>query len=414
MISKVTSNFIILRKVTDKHGKHPIRLVIYDGKSRKRYATGISLSNDDWEKLYSKNLRNDDLKTVRSALEGIRTKADEVIAKLSPFSITAFEIDFFGLPKPEEQPKQIPSIKELFVKYITKLKSNGQAGTAISYQTTINSMENFKPGLLVTQITTEYLDEYEQHLANANKSNSTIGIYMRQLRAIMNQAIKAKHLHSDDYPFQGYTIPAARNLKKALSEADIARLLTHQTDDASLRKALDFWIFSYLCNGMNFADIAHLKPENIDGNILFFTRQKTRRTKKKDLTPIRVGLNPRALKIIAKYRNTSETNPYLFPILDSGLNPLQAKYRIQHFIKWVNKHMETIRISLDIKVSLATYSARHSFSTLLKRKGISTAFIKEALGHSSEATTESYLASFSDDVKLEYANILTNFADKPS
>jgi len=50
-----------------------------------------------------------------------------------------------------------------------------------------------------------------------------------------------------------------------------------------------------------------------------------------------------------------------------------------------------------------------SFSTVLKRKGVSTEFIKESLGHSSMVTTENYLDSFADDVKLKNANILTEF-----
>ena len=40
--------------------------------------------------------------------------------------------------------------------------------------------------------------------------------------------------------------------------------------------------------------------------------------------------------------------------------------------------------------------ARHSFATVLKREGVSTAMISEALGHSSEKVTQYYLASFED------------------
>ena len=71
--------------------------------------------------------------------------------------------------------------------------------------------------------------------------------------------------------------------------------------------------------------------------------------------------------------------------------------------------MKTIRLELKIDQKVGTYVARHSFSTVLKRKGISTEFIKESLGHSSSVTTENYLDSFTDDVKLEYSNLLTDF-----
>ena len=84
---------------------------------------------------------------------------------------------------------------------------------------------------------------------------------------------------------------------------------------------------------MNFADIIELKPENINGNYLHFIRVKTKRTKKKDLRPIRVGLNPKAIDIIKRQKNTVPANPYLFPVLEKDLTPLTTKHRCQRFIQ---------------------------------------------------------------------------------
>jgi len=294
-----------------------------------------------------------------------------------------------------------------FEKYIAQLNQSGQIGTSISYKTTLNSINGFKKKLSLHDITPAFLLDYENYMLKDGKSVSTVGIYMRQLRAIINQAIDANVISSDKYPFKKYQIPAGRNIKKALSEADLNKLLTYNPKSADKQKAIDFWLFSYLCNGMNFADIIELKPENINGNYLHFIRVKTKRTKKKDLRPIRVGLNPKAIDIIKRQKNTVPANPYLFPVLEKDLTPLTTKHRCQRFIKWVNNKMESIRKELKIEQKIGTYSARHSFSTVLKRKGVSTEFIKESLGHSSSVTTENYLDSFTDDVKLEYANLLT-------
>jgi integrase/recombinase XerD len=43
---------------------------------------------------------------------------------------------------------------------------------------------------------------------------------------------------------------------------------------------------------------------------------------------------------------------------------------------------------------------------MLKRKGVSTEFIKENLGHSSVVTTEAYLCDFTDEVKIEISELL--------
>ncbi|MBK7733166.1 MAG: tyrosine-type recombinase/integrase [Bacteroidales bacterium] len=47
--------------------------------------------------------------------------------------------------------------------------------------------------------------------------------------------------------------------------------------------------------------------------------------------------------------------------------------------------------------SISTYTARHSFATVLKRSGTNIAFISESLGHSSLEITQTYLDSFEDD-----------------
>lgn len=184
-------------------------------------------------------------------------------------------------------------------------------------------------------------------------------------------------------------------------------MLNYKPKLVDQKKAIDFWILSYLCSGINFADIIELKPSNIDGNYLHFIRAKTKNTNKKDLHPIKVGLHPRAITIINKRKNNDDSNPYLFAILEPGLKPTTVKHRCQRFIKWVNKRMEAIRIDLKIEQKIGTYAAMHSFSTVMKRQGVSTEFIKESLGHSSVAVTENYLDSFDDDVKLGYTNLLT-------
>lgn len=400
---KVSVSFFLDASRPDAEGQCLIKLNIYQRPTKKRYATIFHATQEEWKKINSSNLRDEDLKKVKKGLSDITAKAEKIISMLVPFSFVAFEEAFFN----KEAAKHSNMLKHWFDKYVTQLKSAGRIGTAISYNTTLNSITDFRKNLSLHDITPALLADYENHMLKNKKSVSTVGIYMRQLRAIINQAIEANVISSDKYPFKKYQIPAGRNTKKALKEGDLNKLLSYQPATPDVQKALDFWLFSYLCNGMNFADIIELKPGNISGNYLHFVREKTKRTKKKDLRPIRVGLNPKAFEIIERQKNTDPANPFLFPILEDDLTPLTVKHRCQRFIKWVNKKMEIIRKELEIEQKIGTYSARHSFSTVLKRKGVPTEFIKESLGHSSLVTTENYLDSFTDDVKLQYANLLT-------
>lgn len=188
---------------------------------------------------------------------------------------------------------------------------------------------------------------------------------------------------------------------------DIQALLKYQPDVLREQKALDMWKFSYLCNGINVADIARLQDSNISGEFLQFTRTKTKRTTKKEL-PIRVALHPIAIGIIQKWRQPG--NNYLFGILSFGLSAVTQRNRIKKALKKINDNLQPVFAKLEIKIDsndrITTYAARHSFATTLKRKGVSTDEISEYLGHSSLTTTKAYLDSFEDTVLVERSKLL--------
>ena len=70
-------------------------------------------------------------------------------------------------------------------------------------------------------------------------------------------------------------------------------------------------------------------------------------------------------------------------------------------MKLIGKHLEIGEIT--------SYTARHSFATVLKRSGANIAFISESLGHNDLKTTESYLASFEKEERQKNASFLTDF-----
>ncbi len=402
---KVTVSFYLEKTKPNNENKCLVKMTVYSNSNKKRYTTNQHVTIEEWEKLKSPNLRDNNLKIIKQSLNAIEAKTLKAIENISPFSFIAFEEALFSKVKINKN----TSLQFWFDNYIKKLHDKGSVGTAITYRTTINSLNLFKKNLHLQDITPTLLENYEAFMVEKGKSLTTISIYLRELRAIINQAINAGSFAQDKYPFKKYEIPSGRNVKKSLSEKDISKLLNYKPKKKDELRALDFWLFSYLCSGINFADIIQLKESNIDGNYLHFIRQKTKNTKKKDLRPIKVGLHPRALAIIKKWKTVDVKNPYLFPILETGLTPITVKHRCQRFIKWVNKRMENIRIDLEIEQKIGTYAARHTFSTVLKRKGVSTEFIKESLGHSSVIVTENYLDSFTDDTKLEHTNLLTSF-----
>ena len=156
-------------------------------------------------------------------------------------------------------------------------------------------------------------------------------------------------------------------------------------------------------------DMALLKWENLQDNILSFERAKTIRTKRV-IEPIRIPIVDDVKLIIEKWGVPKNSQgDYIFPILKQGMSQERQRLAIQQAIKLVNNHMKTITSELKISKKCTTYVSRHSFATILQRSGTSISFISEALGHTSMQTTQNYLAGFEDDAKLETVKALTAF-----
>ena len=87
----------------------------------------------------------------------------------------------------------------------------------------------------------------------------------------------------------------------------------------------------------------------------------------------------------------------------------QKQKKVKQATKQCNKYVKRIAKNVGIEGNVSTYTARHSFATVMKRSGASVEFISEQLGHSNTRTTEIYLASFEDDKKKEMSQELTKF-----
>jgi integrase len=243
------------------------------------------------------------------------------------------------------------------------------------------------------------------------KSPTTISMYLRTLRTILNKAIHQGLLPASAYPFgrYSYTVPASRNIKKALLLKDIGLIYNYQPTNESQATAKDYWIFSYLCNGMNIKDIALLTWSDIRSNTIEYERAKTANTKQvKD--SISIPLTNEAKQIIDQ-RSIASEDPknFIFPILNKAMSASDKKRAVQQCVQNINKNMKRISKALDIKENITTYTARHSFATVLMKSGASTEMIGEALGHSDVKTTKRYLGSFEDSTKQNIYKALTDF-----
>jgi len=403
-MSKATVFVFIDSYHPQKDQKCKISIRVTFQRKKKYYPTKTSLTVKDFTRIMTAKRRNDEDNKTYNEIRSFETKALKVIESLSVFTFEQFENIYL------ENREASDSIAFGFDKYIKELKEEKRIGTAVSYETAKASLESFKSGLKFADITKPLLTKYENCMYEAGKSKATVGIYLRSLRSIFNRARIDKSL----YPFgdgkDKYSIPTGKNIKKALTLEDIAKIFRYKAEPGSGEEmARDYWVFIYLCNGINVKDLCLLKRKNINGDILTFERAKTKRSKK-DHEPIKVSLKQEAKTIINKYGVPSiAPENYIFPHLSNGITAERERQVIQQLTKTVNKYMKRIGRELEISNPISTYSARHSFATILKRSGANVSFISDALGHSSIATTQSYLAGFEEEAIHKTTDALTAF-----
>lgn len=406
----VTTSIIHDKRVQRKDGTFAVKLRITFNREQKYYPLNVSLTPEDWEKTQAPKPRGE-YKDHQTFFSKVEQKAIEIIREIDPFSFQIFEKKF------NQKTDRSKDVFFYIETYMARLKTEGRVGTADSHKCSYNSFKSFlksknRKNLHFADITPDWLQDYENWMQENGKSQTSVGIYLRNLRTIVNVAIEDGTLNKEFYPFgkRKYVVPAGRNIKKALTLKDIKKIIDYQTKTQPEEKAKDFWIFSYLCNGANMKDIALLKWKDLDSKRIVFVRAKTARTTKQDLKPIIVMLIPEIKVILDKWGvKSNNSEDYIFKIIDKSDSPERALAKIRQFIKNVNGYMKRIGNELELELNLTTYSARHSYATVLKRSGVATEFISESLGHKDLRTTENYLDSFEDDVKESYQRKLLNF-----
>ena len=387
---------ILLRDAQNKNGLYPIVLRIIKNRKIKIITLGMDCDKLNWDQRssqFNKNMPNHIQKNL--LLSKLKQKAWTIIDQFNidevDFTLNQFEEKFRG-----KESSKI-TVFEFWEDKIKDLNLAGRTGNSRAHCDTKNSFFRFckNQKILFKEITVEMLDKYETHLRSTGSNDGGIGVRMRELRAVFNDAIKKGIVDEKYYPFKIYKVSKlkGKGFKKALSRVEV-RLIENLDEIAypHLVEAKHLFVFSYYTRGMNFFDAMKLRWENIVDDKIFYTRSKTKgRFIIKILKPVQDILN--------HYKNINPKTGYVFPILlQENMSPLQIENRKQKKLKRFNSDLKKIGEVLNIDKPITSYVARHSFSTNLKHLGVSTDLISQSMGHANIAITSAYLKDFEDDV----------------
>lgn len=275
-----------------------------------------------------------------------------------------------------------------------KLEVNEQDRTWKRYNTILNKLRKYRGNqrLEFTDITVTFLTNYETYLTSIGNATNTVHTNLKTIRAILYEAIKQGHMPQELNPFFTFKLKKQKTEKIRPREDQLQKIMELKPELESVKLAKDMFLFSLYCAGIRAGDLLQLTPRNIHNKVLRYQMDKT------DYNRV-ITLVPAALAIYEKYSHTKPDEP-IFPLLTKQdlIAPKKKLFsRISSCNSILNKNLKKIAVATEIDIPLTMHMARHGFSELARKKGISIYDISKALGHSSIAITENYLESFDED-----------------
>jgi len=79
--------------------------------------------------------------------------------------------------------------------------------------------------------------------------------------------------------------------------------------------------------------------------------------------------------------------------------------KTSNLIRLVNKQIKIVTKTLGLP-DLSTYSARHSYATILAKKRVPESYTADQLGHANRTVTQNYFGNYSKEELFTYNSML--------
>jgi site-specific recombinase XerD len=259
-------------------------------------------------------------------------------------------------------------------------KSNPTRATHEHHAALIRQLEKFGKIKLFSDVTFSNIVEFDNWLkSNGVHENSTLNKRHSTLRSYIKKAIYMRICEKDPY-FEFKMPPKKGKDPTFLEQNEIDKILNYAPANEKLQEVKDLFVFQ-IFTGMAFIDLMQFSKDYVsemDGmKVVRSNRQKT------DESFITLFL-PEAEKIAEKY-------DYDLP-----------KFPNQKY----NFYLKVLGAGAELKKSLTSHVARHTFATYLLNKNIPLETVSRAMGHTSTKMTEHYAKMLGKKVVSDMKKLL--------
>ena len=387
-----------------KNKEHPIMLRVIKDRKIKYLSIGASCSKNLWSEENNLPMKKHPLyEELLVLIDNKRLEATRLLLGLKADSKDYSAEEVRGRLKTIVTDKK--TVFKYFDEMVSRLEKSERIGYANIFKATKNSLFKFRNGqdFEFTDITTSFIIKYEEDFLNRGVTLNSVFVFMRTFKTLLNYARKENIIKYEFNPFKDISFTKYRRIKtkkRAISKEEIQKIAKLKLKpETSIFHSRNYFMFSFYNRGINFIDMAFLKWKDIKKGRLNYNRKKT----KEQFT---IGMLEPAMEILKYYKKIyyDSEESYVFPILNESHETAKSKdNRIDKILKVVNADLKIIAGMAKINEKLTTYVARHSYATIMRRSGASTAIISESMGHDSEKTTQIYLESF-ENIVLDEAS----------
>jgi integrase/recombinase XerC len=311
-------------------------------------------------------------KKINFALDQDVSKANDIILNYElqnrSFTFEDFKNDFSG-PKNN-------TFKTFATAELDNMAHRISKETKKHYKTEIGKVDTFKPNLLLSDITIDFLQKYEKYLTVELKNHTnTVFTSLKTLRTFVNIALNKKLIK--EYPFKNFKLKKVPTNRTYLTIEELKKL-----EDLYFNKKLHPYqynvlqYFLFACyTGLRFSDIQSFSRKSITSNAIRLTMNKTE-------DKVNIPLTEKAKKIL-ETANPDDDKP--FRVISN---------------QKTNEYLEKLMEKVEIDKNITFHCARHTFATIAITLGIPEIVVSKLLGHKDIKTTMIY-AKVVEDLKFK-------------
>lgn len=393
-----TLKLTIFKAKVLKDGRHKIRIAICHHKETSYIVTNLVIDNLSQFK-NGQVVKRPDAAIMNTKLRNLLNKYQErldAIENMSSYSITQLKQALL------KEPIDISNVtfQQICNEYVDELLQNGQKGYAGLLNSSNTTFTMFTNGdIRLLDITPETIEGFHIYLQKKKWRKATIGIAIRNIRTVINRAIKKRKVVYQIHPFVDFTIPNSPVRDANIELVSLRRMLYSDVKTRQHSVVRDLFALSFYLGGINLVDLLSI---DFSGDYVSYRRTKVKnRISDDDITII--PIHNHAKKIINKWIN-------------KGTGKLDFGYRFSYknFARYVSRGVNSLAKSLNIEEHVIFYSARKTFAQFASELGIPDGVIDYCLGHSDKSKG---VIRYYTKVKQKQAEIAINrvidYVDNP-